>query len=380
MAGKNKGNKRLSARFAIVITLLLVVCTMIFFNTSFTTGSLRRISYWIFKGVHADASEAFITFDANTFNRYDVISGNLCIVSPDNVSVHKLSGKTSYSSPVLLRNPAVTSSGSRFLAYDLGGLNFYVGNRKKILHSEETGNRIINANMNSSGYFSVVTDGDDAKSLVTFYNTSFKQIYKYHSLEKYIFDAAISPNAKSGAIVTYGTENGEFGSTLSLCRTNADGFYSSANLGSSMPLRVSYLSDRKILVVCDDRTVLFNDDASVICEVPYNALPLKAYSEAHNNHVALLLDNYENGGNCQVVFLKNNGTVTGRLDFNEDIYSISSAGNYTVLQFSDRCAVYKSDLTLVCEFPITADVSKCIVNSDGSVISIGENYATVYVD
>ncbi len=380
MAHKKKSRKRLSARFAICITLLLVVCTIIFFNTGFRTGSLRRLSYWVFKGVRADASEAFITFDTNTFNRYEVISGNLCIVSPDNVSMHKLSGKTAYSSPVLLRNPAVSSCDSHFLAYDLGGLNFYVGNRKKILFSEETGDKIINANMNSSGHFSVVTDTEDAKSLVTFYNSSFKQIYKYHSLEKYIFDAAVSPNAKSGAIVTYGTENGEFNSTLSLCQTNSDGFYSSANLGNSMPLRVSYLSDKRILVICDDRAILFNDDASVICEVPYNSLPLKSYSEAYNNHAVILLDNYENGGNSQVIFLKSDGTISGRLDFDEDIYSISSAGNYTALQFSNKCAVYKNDLTLHYEFPITTEYLKCIVNSDGSVISIGENYATIYVE
>ncbi len=380
MAGKRKGKKRLSGRFAIFITILLFVCTIIFFNNRWSAGSLRRLSYWIFNGIRADATEATVAFDADNFNRFDLVSDNLCVVSPDNVTVYKLSGKSVFSSPVLLRNPAVSSSGSRFLAYDLGGLNFYVGNRKKILFSEQLETKIINANMNASGHFSVITDTEDAKSLVTFYNSSFKPIYKFYSSEKYIFDAAISPNAKSGAIVTYGTENGAFTSTLALCNTNAEGFYSEVSLGSSMPLHVAFHSDKKILVVCDDRTLLFNSDGNLLSEVSHNGLGLKSYSEAYKNHTAILLDNYENGGNTQVVFLKSDGTVSGRLDFDEDVYSISSAGNYTALQFSDKCAVYKNDLTLHCEFKITADISKCIVNADGSVISIGENFATLYVE
>lgn len=379
MSDKKKGKKRLSGRFAIFITILLFVCTILLFNNRWSAGSLRRLSYWIFNGVRADATEVTINFDADNFNRFDIISDNLCVVSPDNATVYKLSGKSVVSSPVLLRNPAVSSSNTRFLAYDLGGLNFYVGNRKKILYSDQLETRIINANMNASGNFSIVTDAEDAKNLVTFYNATFKPVYKFYSSEKYILDAAISPNAKTGAIVTYGTENGAFHSTLSLCHTNAEGFYSEVNLGNSVPLRVSFQSDKKILVICDDRTLLFDSNGNTLSETSYDGLPLKAYSTAYKNHTALLLDNYENGGNTRVLLIKNDGTTSGNHDFDEDIYSISSAGNYTALQFSDKCAVYKNDLTLHSEFPITADISKCIVKPDGSVLSIGENFATLYV-
>jgi len=380
MARKKKEKKRLSGRFAIFITVLLFVCTIIFFNNQFSAGSLRRVAYWIFSGVRGDATEAAFSFDANNFNRFELVSGDFGIVSPDSISVYTLSGKERFSSPVILRNPAVSSSGSKLLAYDLGGLNFYVANRKEILFSETTDAKILNANMNSSGAFTVVTDSEDSKSLVTVYSSSMKPVYKFHSSEKYIFDAAVSPNAKNVAIVTYGTENGEFGSKLSLGRTNSDGFYAEAPLGGSMPLHVAYQTDRKILVVCDDRAILFNNDASVLGEISYDGLPLKAFSEAYNNHTAILLDNYGNGGNTRVLVLAADGSLAGSLDFDSDIYSISSAGDYTALQFSDRCAVYKKDLSPHCEFTTTADVLRCIAKSDGSVISVSDNFATLYVE
>lgn len=379
MAKKQGDKKGLSGRFAIFITLLLVVCTVVLLNNRFSSGSLRRVAYWIFNGVRADATEVTVSFDANNFNRFNLLSGNLCVVSPDEISVSKLSGKELFTSPVILRNPAISSSSSRFIAYDLGGLNFYVANKKGILFSDETESKIINANMNSQGAFSLITDSEDSKSLVTLYNSSFKPIYKFHSSDKYVFDAAISPNSKSAAILTYGTNNGEFESLFSLCKIDSDGFYAQATLGSSVPLSVSYHSDRKIFVTCDDRAILFGNDASVISEIPFDGLSMKAFDSEPGNHTAILLDNYENGGNTRVLFVGGDGTLTGSLDFDEDIYSISCAGDYTALQFSDKCAVYKKDMSLHCEFKTTADVSRCIANSDGSVICISNNFATLYV-
>lgn len=377
---QKKDKKRLSGRFAIFITVLLLICTVVFLNNRLAQGSIKRFAYWIFSGIRGDATETSVSFDANDYNRFTLISGNLCIVSPDSISSYSLSGKSSMNAPVLLRNPAISPSASRFLAYDLGGLNFYVANNKKILFEASSDSKIISANMNSSGDFSIVTDSADSKSLLTIYDSSFKPVYKFHSSERYIFDASVSPNGKSAAVVTYGTEDGQFKSFLSLCRTNSEGFYVTQPLGTSVPLRVSYHSDRRILVICDDRTILFDNSGSVVAEVSHNNLPVKAFAESYGKHTAILLDNYGNGGNTRVIFVKDNGEISSPLDFDEDIYSISSAGNFTSLQFSDKCVVYKNDLTKLSEFKITADISRCMVNTDGSVISISDNFATLYIE
>ncbi len=379
MARKNTNKKQLSGRFAIFITALLLICTFIFFNNQLSSGSIKRFAYWVFNGARGDAKEVSITFDAKEFNRFSLISKNLLVVSPDEISTYLLSGKTALNTPVILRNPAVSIAGNRFMAYDLGGLNFYIGNSKKLLFTGTTESKLVNANMNKTGYFSIITDDEDSKSLVTVYNPSFEPFYKFHSAEKYVFDAAVSPSGKSAAVVTYGTNEGQFESSLALCRTNEDGFYTTVSLGDSMPLRVSYHSEKKLFLVCNDRTILFANDGSTISELSYNALPIKSFSQSFGNHVAIALDNYANGGNTRLYFIKANGNVSECLDFDEDIYSISSAGDFTAVQFSDKCAVYKNDLTLHSEFAISADVSRCLVNSDGSVICVADNFATLYV-
>ncbi|MBQ2840748.1 MAG: hypothetical protein IJE70_05325 [Oscillospiraceae bacterium] len=378
MSAKKKKSNGLSGRFAVFITILLFVCTVIFLNNQFSSGSLRRISYWIFNGVRGDATDASIVFDSNEYNRFTVLNGNLCIISPELISSKTLSGKTSLSEPVLLRSPAVTKSDLRFVAYDLGGLNFYIANSKKLLHSGTAENKILNAGIGKSGHLALVTEDTDSKALLTVYSPSFEPVYKFHSSGKYVFDASLSPNGKTVAVITYGTSNGIFESSLSLAKLNSDGFYSTASLGGSMPLKVCFRSDNRILVICNDKTVVFDNDGELKAEIPYNELPVKAFSKTSEKYVSIILDNYQNGGNTRLLLIDNNGNNVS-LDFDEDVYSLSSKGNYTAVQFSDKCVVFEDDLSVHCEFAIPTSITQCIMNNDGSVLSIGDNFATLYV-
>ena len=339
---------------------------------------MRRIAYWIFNGVQGDATESSIFFDSNEYNQYAVLNGNLCVIAPEKVSSYKLSGKQNISVPVLLRSPAVASSNPYYIAYDLGGMNFYVVSNNKLLFSETCDSKILNVNANKSGEFSVITDGTDCKSLVTFYNSEFLPYYKFHSSDSYVADAAISPNGKDAAIITYGAKDGSFSTTLCLAHTNENGFYTTVNLGDTVSFHVTYLSDRKILLIADKGTFLYNSDGTLASNVSFDGLSIKAFS-AGDKQSSILLDNYSNGGNCKLLLINKSGEKTVELDFETDVFSISSAGKYTSVQFSDKCVVYDANGEVYCEFLIPASVTKCIVNKDGSVISVGENYATLYV-
>ena len=379
MSAKRKGSKHLSGRFAVFITILLFVCSVIFLNNRITSGSLKRISYWIFNGVRGDATEASIAFDANEYNRFAVINGNLCVVSPEKLMSYKLSGKSTLNEAVLLRSPAISASKSRFAAYDLGGLNFYVATPEKLLYSGTCDAQILNISMNSSGDFTVVTDDDDCKSLVTVYDSKFEPVYKFHSSEKYIFDAAVSPGGKTVAIAAYGTTDGSFNAELHLGKTAEDSFYATVPLGASMPLDITYRKDGKIFVICNDRSLLLDGSGNLISEISHEDMPLKSFTAADGKHIAILLDNYQNGGNTRLLLVSGNGT-SKVMDIGDDVYSISCAGDYVSVQYADKCTVYNDELTADSEFMIPASITHCIVNSDGSVLSIGDNFAMLYVE
>ncbi len=369
----------MSRRFILFITILLFVCTLIFLNNRLSSGSLRRVAYWIFNGVNGSSTEASILFDENSANRFALSNGNLAVISPQELSVYRLSGKKSLSTPVLLRTPTVSSNGSSFIAYDLGGVNYTVANSRKVLCSGAAEAKITNANISKSGAFTIITDGPECKSLVTVFNPSGEAVYKFHSVEKYVFDATVSPNEKTIAMLCYSVNEGKFESTLNLCKKTDSGFYATASLGDSMPLKLSFNGDGRILIACSDKTLVYNTDGELVSDISFDELPLLAFSVSQNNHSAYLLDNYKNGGTSRLVVVNKNGENSGSLDFSEEIYSLSSSGNFISVQFVDKCVVYRDNLELFKEYIIPTSVTKCFVNSDGSVLAIDKNCATLCV-
>lgn len=372
-----KRKRRFGGRLAIFLTLLVIVCIVLFLTNFLGFASLRRLSYRIFDGVSGDGTEETINFNENQSNAYAFLDGNLGVISPDTLSVYDLSGSPTFSSPVLLRTPALSTTGTELLAYDLGGLNYYVADEDEILLSKTTDSRILNANLNTSGGFTITTDSPDCKTLVTAFNSDHEVIYKFHSSQKYVFDAALSPDEDTIAIATYGTSDGFFETGFALCHTDKQSFFSETNLGTSMPLQISYISDNRISVICDDRALLFDSSGTLVSETSYNSKTLKTFSTA-SDHVAILLFDPHISDNIELIVLKEDGKVKS-LTITEAVFSLSTAEGYTALLYDECCTVYNNDLTRHCEVATSSKTADCLVNDDGSVLLLSDNSATFYV-
>ena len=375
---EKKRKPRFSKRLIIFSSLLILVCLIIALITFLGSASLRRLSYWIFDGVRGDGTEETISFNENPANLFAFTDGKLSVISPDLLSVYELAGSSSLSAPAILRQPALSASSTAFLAYDLGGLNYYIADDDEVLLSGTADSKILNANLNESGAFTITTDTPDFKALVTAYDSDFKTIYKFHSSEKYVFDAALSPDCEIIAVANYGTSNGSFETSLSLCRTNEKSFFATVSLGSSMPLNISFISDDKISVVCDDRLLLFDDVGKQIAEIKYENATLEAFSSAYDNHISVLLSNNLSTGNKKLIVLQTDGSSKA-FDTNDTTFSLSASGEYTALLYAEKCVVYKNDLSVHCEVKTSSKISRCLANDDGSLLLLSDTSAVFFV-
>ncbi len=379
MSRKKTKKRRFSGRFAIFFTILLFVCTIIFFNIILKGGSFSKLAYRLFGNISGSATEPTIFFDESETNRHALADGKLCVISPETLSTYKSSGKGIFSEPVLLRSPAVASSHSRFIAYDLGGLNYYVASSKKLLYIGQANSKILNVNLNKSGDFAILTDDPNYKTLVTVYDKNFKSIFKFHSSEKYVFDAAVSPNGKNAAMLMYSAKNGVFETSLSLCKTNENKFYSTVSLDSAAPIKVSYLGNNKILVITDKGVSVYDDSGKALSQTDFGGLPLRAYDGISEKNIVFLLDDYKSGGNSKILLLDKDGNFVSEHKFNSDIYSISSKGKYFSLQFSDKCSVYTGNMKLCAEHAIPLSINLCIQKKNGAVLAVSNNSAAVCI-
>lgn len=373
-----KKQKRLGGRLFIFIIVLVIVSLLVLFGTQFGGGSLRRIVYMIGSGVSGSAEETTIQFDSSDANRFHAFSGGFAVLSTDGMHIYSMSGKEKSFTALTYHSPSIAGSKKTVAAYDRNGQSFTILNDKKVLLEQQTDAPIINLVMNDAGAFSLITAGPDCKSLVTVYSSSIRELYKLHSAEQYILSAPISQDSKRMATLSFSASSGQFAGQVAFYQLDREEPLVSHTLPDCMPISANFKSNGDLVVLCEDRILLFSSSGEKKKEQLFDGLSVANASLTSRSMASVLLDMYNIGGYSRLLLFQGNEDPK-TINFSEDVFSISSAGNYTAVTFSDRIVVYQPDGSEYHSFPLAQSARSCIMREDGTVFAIGSNYATLLI-
>lgn len=373
-----KKQKRLGGRLFIFIIVLVIVSLLVLFGTQFGGGSLRRIVYMIGSGVSGSAEETTIQFDSSDANRFHALVGGFAVLSTDGMHIYNMSGKEKSFTALTYHSPSISGSKKTVAAYDRNGQSFTILNDKKVLLQQQTDAPIINLTMNYAGAFSVITAGPDCKSLVTAYSSSMKELYKLHSAEQYILSAPISQDSKRMATLSFSASSGQFAGQITFYQLDQEEPIASVSLADCMPISANFESSGDLVVLCEDRILRFSNNGEKKKEQLFDGLSIANASLTSRSMASVLLDTYNVGGYSKLLLLKGEKDAKV-MNFSEDVFSISSSGNYTAVTFSDRIVVYYADGSEYHTFPLSQSARSCIMREDGTVFAIGNNYATLLI-
>lgn len=380
MRKKNKGNKsRTGGRVFLFLTVLLIVFLLFAFNDTLRGATLQRLVYFIGSGISGTADSADIAFQANDHNQFHLLKSGFAVLSNESLTVYEMSGETKSTTSLTYRTPTISGSEKYLLAYDRGGVDFLVTNGSANLLQTEAPAAIINANINKNGAFSLITDGPDCKTLLSIYNPSMDVIYKLHSIEQYILDAAVSNNNKDMVVLALSASDGGFTGNVSFYHLDEDTPYFTHTLVDCLPLSVQYDADNKIRVLCENRILLFDRAGTVLTEIPFKQEELLSYTFDSNRIIGLLLNNYSTGGHSSLSLLPRNATEPLCISFSEETLSVSAAGNYLAVRCPNKIVVYNRKLQIDKTYTIPAGIKSCIMREDGTVLAIGANFASLLI-
>ncbi len=375
----NRKTKHTGGRLFLFLTALLLVVLFFVFSSSLRGATLQRIVYFIGSGVSGTSDSADISFEQNDHNRFHLLKSGLAVLSNESLTVYAMSGEQKSSVPLTYRTPSLSGTTSFLLAYDRGTTDFLVSNGTSVLHQAEAAAPIINANINKNGAFSIITDGPDCKTLLSVYNPSMEVVYKLHASEQYVIDAAISNNNKDMAVLSLSVDAGDFVGSVALYHLNEDAPYASHAINDCVPISAQYDSDNRIRVLCEDRVLLFKKDGTLLCELPFVQEDLLSYTFGSSRHIGLLTDDYSAGGHSSLTFLPRNETEPLSISFSEETLSISAAGNFIAVRSPDKIVVYNRKLELDRTYTIPSGIKSCIMREDGTVLVIGNNFASLLI-
>ena len=106
---------------------------------------------------------------------------------------------------------------------------------------------------------------------------------------------------------------------------------------------------------------------------------LRGSSMGGDNYAALLLSRYRSGSTMKLVTVSSDGTEMASLDSSQEVLSMSAAGKYIAVLYSDSLVLYTPQLQEYARLDGTEYARSVIMREDGTAVLIGSSSAWLYI-
>ena len=222
------------------------------------------------------------------------LSGAFVEMSGDSCAVYSMNGTRLNSIQSGYARPAIAAGKTRFVLYNRSGSELRVESRTQNLYTKTMDSTIYLCAVADAGQVAVVTDNADSAAALTVYNSSMQQqlVWNLTSEQGVPLRMAFSPDSRRLAAAAVTAVGGQLTTNLyALPLAQGDPVLLSTE--NSVPQWMSWLSNGFLLVIYENRAVLYNTTGGSIGErasYDFGGSTLVSVS-AENNGVALLLSN-----------------------------------------------------------------------------------------
>lgn len=256
-------------RFAKYVTFLLlivfVISTIAFNRSEITVENLQYLMKFIsFTNTETTISAPKISYSSGDKIRLELFLGDLCYLSPKGYYLYDSKGNTIMTEQIKYNDPILLTSGKYALCYDLGGTSYSVFNTFSRLTSGSATYSINDADIASTGSFAIATSTREYRTSVEVYDPDFKLVSRILR-ENWLTDVKLSPDGKEIAVMTIGSENGSFVTTVDLITIGHDSVRKSASLGG-IGYSLFYM-DGGFSIVSDEGVAFLDSDLGLVSQI-----------------------------------------------------------------------------------------------------------------
>ncbi len=311
-------------RIAKTVSLLAFISTILisvfFFGDSITYDNfqllIRNIDSEYYSSSEKSQNVIYYNSDNNTV--FEELDGNLIIAENQTVSLYSMSGRKIYSYSDSFSSPIVVTSDKYFIVYEQNGNKFSVYGKIGLLYQENACEFPITcAYISDSGKFLIGTKSREYSTCVLLYNEKFSLMGEYKN-SRYLISCSLSQDGKYVALATAEAENGVYKTVTTLYNTS--NLYKSSNIepdfkaeiSGAFPLKIYFTKQNKVLLCCDDMTLVYNSDGSINSSYSYDRDSLTHLSYNGNDRIALIFSSEERIDKSSVNVID----ISGKLIYN----------------------------------------------------------------
>ena len=382
-----KKRPSLLVRFLAFLTTLALVAGAVFLVAHRDVWNLDSLWRWIrYLGVErSDTGQAdSFPYEGGSTNRFALLDGELLVCSPTTIRLYsgsggRLAGKDRLHGaarggrqrrfgPGLRRGRAGTVGRFR----RAGGLFPHPG-RGGVLSLRPAQRRRLSGRHRPDQRY---------KGVVTVYDPSFQAVLRINLSSRFITDAAVSPDGSTVALLSLGLSGSSFDTHLEfyrLSRSEEDVEPDlTCSLGNDVILDMDWKSDG-IWLVGESALSIYAADGALSGRYDYGGQYLKSYSLDGSGYAVLLLGKYRAGSGTTLLAVDAAGSAAASLSFDEQVLSLSAAGNYVAVLTAGNLQIYSQELNLYRTLETTQGARLVLQRADGSIMLINADTAHLYV-
>jgi len=367
--------------FLLTLALVLGAVAAVAYRDKLNLDALKRwYRYRSLAKSDSGQAEQFF-YEGHADDLFADLDGDLLVCTPSAVRIYSTGGVAYLEDTGKMEHPVLASGGGVSAAYDVGGRELRVFDRRSKVFSLslEEGKRILSAVPGESGFLTVITKESGCKGVATVYDASYRAILSLRLSSRFLMDGAVTADGKSLAVLTAGQADGTFESSL-LFYPLGEGQepHAVCSLGSNVVFRLD--ADQAGLWALGDAGLsVFSHTGALTGQYDYYDRHLKNASLDGGGFAALMLGKYRAGSASELVTVDAEGQVLGSLALSEQVFSLSASGRYVAVLTAGRLDIYTKDLALYHTLEDTRGARSAVMRSDGSVILIGGETARLYL-
>ncbi len=291
------------ARHLLLLVMVMVALIFLFANRDQITGdNFRRLMAKINVGFSSSTTENGVLYFDTTGNGETVVyKDGFASATVERLLITDKNGAEFQNVQLGFRNPHLYANNKYVLAYDSGGTGLMVCDSFSVLFETNMENNIITARMNKNGGFTVVTEGEGYLSKVFVYDSSFREVYRYNSLNRYILDAVLAPDQKAMAVSSMSLEGSEISAEILYFKLDKESVQWSVPFGETPCISVDIKDDDSICGLFSWGMVSLSEKGKERGRYELDNQVLQCYSLGDGGKTAFAVSAAESGDSTLVI-------------------------------------------------------------------------------
>ncbi len=374
---KKRYGRRWVRLAGVVLGVVLVVLAAVLWDSTAFDGLRRAVIYASAEKDETGCAKLY-TYASEKDGCYVSLGGTLIQATSRRILAMGEDGTVRYNADVKFSRSAAVSNGRLAVIYDIGGTDIHVINDRGLVRRLTADGAILACSINEKGALAVTTNKSGYKAAVTVYNEEGERIFAFNSSDRFLMTASVSRDGRSMAAVALGQTDGAFASSVVVYALDSTEPLGGSELTGSAVYELGQVGKRWC-AVGEDGLYFLTSGGETSAFYDFEGTYLRRCSLEGDGFTAVLLGRYKFGTQTQLATVDENGVQLAIVDVDKEVLSLSAAGKYVAVLYSDELVIYDKNLEVCARLEDMSSAKLVLMRADGSAVLVGSDAASLYL-